>query len=217
LQNKYDNIAIALAGLVQSVNLVKELAQTGKINEEIFHASIQSIFATHPEDTALVFGGLTHVQSGLEQLAQLFSSKSGNNQLTIRHILAVMRLQRKLSNSTKTMETLSQRIEQAKKQADYFSMTHSNVLANLGDIYLHLINTFQFRFYIQGNQRFLSVRENVDKIRALLLAAIRAAVLWRQNGGSRLQLIFSSKKIKASIEKVLAQIKAQQRNHYVIS
>jgi len=217
LQNKYDNITIALAGIVQAISLVRELAQTGKINEDAFQASVQSIFATHPENTAHVYGDLMHLQLGLEQLAQLFSPKSATSRLMIRQILSVLRLQKKISRSSKAIDLLTQRVQQAKKQAEYFSMTHTNVLANLGDTYLNLINTFHFRFFIMGNQRFLGIRENVDKIRTLLLAAIRAAVLWRQNGGSRLQFIFSSKQIKASIEKLLTQMKEQQRNSYVSS
>ena len=217
MQNKYDKITIALAGITQALSLARELAQTGKMNENAFQASIQSIFATHAENIAHVFGDLTHLQLGLEQLSQLFSPKSANDRSMIRQILGIIRLQKKISRSSKAIDLLTQRVQQAKKQAEYFSITHSNVLANLGDTYLTLISTFHFRFFIMGNQRFLSIRENVDKIRTLLLAAIRAAVLWRQSGGSRLQLIFSSKHIKASIEKILTQIKDQQRNSYVSS
>ncbi|RLA21365.1 MAG: lysogenization regulator HflD, partial [Gammaproteobacteria bacterium] len=36
---------------------------------------------------------------------------------------------------------------------------------------------------------------NKNKIRALLLSGIRAALLWRQCGGSRWKIIFQRKKI----------------------
>jgi high frequency lysogenization protein len=217
LQNKYDNITIALAGIVQAVSLVKELAQTGKVDENALQSCINSIFATHPENATVVFGDLTNLQLGLEKLLQSFSAKTTTERMTIRHALAVIRLQKKLSRSPKVLSILSQRIQQAKKQVEYFSITHPNVLANLGDTYLDAINAFGLRFFIMGNQRFLGVRENVDKIRALLLAALRAAVLWRQLGGSRFQLLFSHKKIKASAANLLAQLKEQQRNQYVVS
>jgi high frequency lysogenization protein len=208
-KNKYDNITIALAGIVQAISLVKELAQTGKIDENAFQSCIQSIFATDPENTVLVFGNVDKLKIGLEQLSRFFAPTSPGSPLIIRHMLSILRLQRKMSRSSKILDMLTQRIHQAKKQTEYFSMTHPNVLANLGDIYLNLITHFRFRFFILGNKRFLDVRENIDKIRALLLAAVRAAVLWKQNGGSRLQFVFSSKKIKSSIEKI--------RNSYVTS
>jgi high frequency lysogenization protein len=48
---------------------------------------------------------------------------------------------------------------------------------------------------VQGEPTFLQQSDNVNKIRALLLAGIRAAVLWRQKGGRRWQFIFQSNKI----------------------
>lgn len=216
MQNKYDNLTIALAGIVQALSLVKELAQTGKVNENAFQSCIQSIFETNPENAAVVFGDLTNLQLGLEKVLQFYSANPAARGFA-RHTLAIIGLQKKISRSSKTLTSLSQRIQQAKKQSEYFSLTHPNVLANLGDTYVNIINTFKFRFFIMGNQRFLSVRENIDKIRALLLAAVRAAVLWQQLGGSRLQLLFSHKKIKASSEKLLLQLKEQQRNSYVVS
>ncbi|MNJ04984.1 High frequency lysogenization protein HflD [compost metagenome] len=43
--------------------------------------------------------------------------------------------------------------------------------------------------------RFLQQASNASKIRALLLAGIRAARLWRQLGGHRWQLVFSRRKL----------------------
>jgi high frequency lysogenization protein len=217
LQNKYDNITIALAGIMQALSLVKELAQTGKVNENAFQTCIQSIFQMDPENVTTVFGDPMNLRLGLEKLLELYSIASAAKRATIRQTLAVMSLQKKISRSPKAIAALRQKIQQAKKQTEYFSLTHPTVLANLGDTYLNAITTFRFRFFIIGNQRFLGVRENIDKIRALLLAAIRAAVLWRQTGGSRLQLLFAHKKIKASAQKILTQLKEQQRNSYVVS
>jgi high frequency lysogenization protein len=44
---------------------------------------------------------------------------------------------------------------------------------------------------IKGDQNYLANPENASKIRALLLAGVRAALLWRQAGGNRWKLIFS--------------------------
>jgi high frequency lysogenization protein len=85
-------------------------------------------------------------------------------------------------------------------------MTHPTVIANLADIYLNTISTFHFRVMILGTQRVLNAKENMEKVRALLLAGVRAAVLWRQVGGSRLQILFSRAKIKACAEKLLTQL-----------
>lgn len=43
--------------------------------------------------------------------------------------------------------------------------------------------------------RHLQDSRNADKVRALLLAGIRSAMLWRQLGGRRWQLLFSRRKL----------------------
>lgn len=123
-----------------------------------------------------------------------------------RYMLSLIHLQKKISRSPHILQTLSRRILQTKKQVEYFSLTHPTVIANLADTYLSTISPFKFRVIIWGSQRLLSVNENMEKIRALLLAGIRSSVLWRQMGGSRFQLVFSRAKIKAMAEKILAEM-----------
>jgi high frequency lysogenization protein len=126
-------------------------------------------------------------------------------------MLSLMHLQKKLSRSPKMLTTLTQRLRQTQKQVDYFTLTHPTVITNLSDIYLNTISTFKFRIIILGSQRVLHARENMDKVRALLLAGVRAAVLWKQVGGSRIQILFSRTKIKAAAEKILQQIEHNQQ------
>ncbi len=202
LQDKLYNTTIALGGIAQAVSLVRELAQTGKMDEEPFQASIYSVFQTNPNDVSAVYGGVNGIKFGLEKLITFFDPAPAPIQT--RYMLSVMHLQKKIFRSDKIMHTLTQRIEQTKKQVDYFSLVHPTVIANLADTYLSTISPFNFRIIIWGNQRILCVNENMERIRALLLAGIRSSVLWRQMGGSRLQLIFSRTKIKAMAEKILA-------------
>lgn len=196
-QNKYENMTIALAGILQAVCLIKELAQTGKINEKAFETSLNSLFQTHPDNALQVFGSVEELRIGLEKLIHILSPRGTETSAHhIRQMLSLMRLQRKLARNPAVLSGLAQRINQAKKQVDYFSLTHPIVISNLADIYLSVIHPFRYRFLILGNQPILSVKENMEKIRTLLLAGVRAAVLWSQMGGSRFQLLFARKKIK---------------------
>jgi high frequency lysogenization protein len=43
---------------------------------------------------------------------------------------------------------------------------------------------------VQGQGEHLATAETVAAIRALLFAAVRSAVLWRQSGGGRFKLFF---------------------------
>ena len=49
--------------------------------------------------------------------------------------------------------------------------------------------------------------DTTSKVRTLLFAGIRAAVLWRQKGGSRLKLLLSRKKYVEQAELVLQKFK----------
>ena len=51
------------------------------------------------------------------------------------------------------------------------------------------------KLQISGNPDCLKQPQVQNKIRALLLAAMRSAVLWRQLGGKRRHLVFARKAI----------------------
>jgi high frequency lysogenization protein len=207
LRDRYENIAIALAGLVQAIGLVKQMAQTGKATEEPFNASIYSLFQMNPTDPSQVFGNLQSIQWGLEKLIEQMS-KNPDRSLT-RYMLSIIHLQKKLSRSQRLINRLTERLNQIKKQVDFFSLTHPTVIANLADVYLQTISTFNFRIIIWGHQRILSAHETMEKIRALLLAGVRSATLWRQMGGSRWQFLLHRAKIKDAAEKLLTEIRKQ--------
>jgi high frequency lysogenization protein len=204
LDNKLYNITIALAGIVQAVSLVKELAQTGRMDEDAYQTSIYSLFQTDPTSVIEVYRDVNGVRYGLEKLVSMFEPST--SPIQARYMLALMNLQKKVSRSPKMLDTLSQRLNQAKKQVSYFSLTHATVIANLADIYLNTISQFKFRIIIWGSQRILGAPENMEKIRALLLAGVRSSVLWRQVGGSRIQLFFYRSKIRDMAKQILNEM-----------
>lgn len=209
-QDKFYKITIALAGIIQTVYLLRELAQTGKINEGAYKSSIYSIFQTNPEKIEDIYGNLEGIKLGFEQLILLFTPRNKIARPLLHYTLMLINLQRKISRSKKGVTQLTERITRIKKQVDYFHLIHPTVIANLADAYMSTISPFKLKIIIWGSQRSLSVTDNMDKIRALLLAGIRSVVLWRQMGGSRLQLFLFRAKIKATAKKILEQIEKGQ-------
>jgi len=61
---------------------------------------------------------------------------------------------------------------------------HPEVLAALGTLYADTVSQLRPRVLVQGNPHYLAQPSVVAEIRAVLLAALRSAVLWRQLGGS---------------------------------
>lgn len=210
MQDNFYNITIALAGMIQTTTLAKDFAKTGKMDETAFQASVYSIFQIDPPNVYEIFGGLHNLKIGFEKLIELFSPTFSSPRSQMRYLVSLIQMQKKIMRNAKVHDRLKQRLQQAKKQAEYFSFTHPTVIANLADIYLDAISPFNFRILMWGNQRVLGANENMEKIRTLLLAGIRSTVLWRQVGGSRWHLLFSRTRIKAIAKKVLTEIEGQQ-------
>jgi high frequency lysogenization protein len=62
--------------------------------------------------------------------------------------------------------------------------SHPDVLAALGKLYAETVSQLRPRVMVQGNPHYLGQQAVVAEIRAVLLATLRSAVLWRQTGGS---------------------------------
>ncbi|KPU83108.1 lysogenization regulator, partial [Psychromonas sp. PRT-SC03] len=68
-----------------------------------------------------------------------------------------------------------------------------NILSSLNLIYKDLISDLGPKIQVNGSPSCLQQERTQHKIRALLLAGVRSAVLWRQIGGKRRQLLSSRK------------------------
>ena len=87
---------------------------------------------------------------------------------------------------------------------------HDNVVSNIADIYSDTISTFQYRIQVTGNYNYLQQNRVANQVRALLLTAIRSAILWRQLGGSRWQFLFYRKPMLLACRALIAEAKQQQ-------
>lgn len=207
MSNKYTDRAIAMAGIIQATHCVKEIAETGQTDNHALQASIESIFTVDAETTIDVYGDLHNLRYGLECSQELFSSDSKNLDMeTMQYTIMILQLERKLSKNKQMLTALADGIDKAKQQAEIFSTTHENVLANLAGLYSDTISTLSPRIMVQGDSSFLNDTQNVYKIRSLLLSAIRSAVLWRQKGGSRWQFMFSRQKYADEFQSLINKV-----------
>ena len=105
------------------------------------------------------------------------------------------------------LQRISDAIHAASLQADHFNTTHENVLANLAETYKATISTLTPRIMVQGEHGYINNSDNANKVRALLLAGIRSAVLWHQCGGSRIQILFNRRAYITEAEKILGKLR----------
>ncbi len=199
---------LALAGLFQAAALVQQLARTGKSDENALSASVGSIFKIDARSTEEVYGSAeVDLRLGLETLKQQFQNerKRLEDMEITRYSISLLVLERKLAANAQILKTIRDGIERAARQAEHFSsVLHENVIANLGDLYANTISKIGPRIMINGDAVYLQNADNAARIRALLLAGIRAAVLWQQKGGRRWQLLLSRNKFVQTADQILA-------------
>lgn len=204
------NRALALAGVVQAAALVKQLAWKGTINQDEFATCIYSLFQTHAPTVPAVYGEGKKVMNGLHLLHKLLDSDAKPKDAEIaRYTISMIHLERLLIKNAKILTVVQRGIDRAKTQAIHFSNTHENVIANLAGVYKDSLSTLKYRIYINGEDAYLSNPSIVNKIRTVLLAGIRSAVLWRQLGGSRFQLVFGKKTLSQDVHSLMLELKHQ--------
>ncbi|MFT7129714.1 MAG: high frequency lysogenization protein [Gammaproteobacteria bacterium] len=183
---------LALAGILQSVHLVNQIATTGSANPESFNATINSLFQFDTDTPLDVFGGIAGVSLGLDILKDILSGSAKQDyRAHIRYSLAILHLQKKSGRDAEMMTLIHRRLEHASLKAEHFTDNQQEIAASCAAIYQDTISKFKYRVQVAGNAHHLQNNVNADNIRALLLAGIRSAVLWRQMGGRRWQLFFS--------------------------
>ncbi len=198
---------IALAAIFQVCKLVDDLARNGTVPQQPFATSIHSLFEQNPASTEAVFGSVANLADGIEAMYQMFSNPGALRRSDrLRYFLSILHLQRKLVKSTRIMKQLDTGIDQAVKQASLFSETHDNVLANLADLYKNTISTFSHRIQVNGMAQHLQQPHIANRIRCLLLAGIRAAILWQQVGGNRLHLALRRRQIVEHLKQLRSSL-----------
>ncbi len=204
--NTITNQTIALAGIAQAAALVQQLATTGTADAAAMEASIASILKIDSDSVIDIYGGLSGIKLGIEQLNEQMTGYKIVNPEQARYSASLVFLEKQLSSRPDMIKTIRKGVEKAQTQSEHFDPMHENVLANLGEIYHSTISTLQPRIMVNGDPAYLSRPDIVNKIRALLLAGIRSAILWKQCGGTRWKFLFFRKKIQTELENLLKQV-----------
>ena len=99
---------------------------------------------------------------------------------------------------------MASRVSQAKRMYEYQEKIDQDLIDQLAHIYKDTISTYPTKVQVTGNSQYLQQAANQSKIRALLLSAIRSAVLWNQVGGKKRHFLFSKAKIIDTAKAFLA-------------
>jgi len=181
---------IALAGLFQALALVRALATRGSGDTLSMRQSIASVFRIDADSPVDVYGGIGNLRLGLETLVAQLGESGKRDLILTRMMLQVLRLERSLARRTDVLRALRSGIDGMHALAEQAETGQVDVSARLADLYVQTLSRLAPRILVEGNPTYLQQSAQVDQIRALLLAAVRAAVLWRQLGGTQMRLLF---------------------------
>lgn len=197
--------ALAFAGILQALRLVQDTAYGRPLDASSLRASLGSVLTIDTPSVATVFGDFSGARSGLELLVSQFTRKRQNPDIELsRYLVTLLHLERKLSKRSDLLDRVRSGVERLQQQLEHFEIDHPNIIASLADIYAQTVSTLRPRIMVNGDPQRLADAAVANRIRALLLAAMRAAVLWRQCGGTRVGLLLGRGKLVKAASEALA-------------
>lgn len=199
---------MALAGVFQSAALVRKAAVGERLDDAALNASIHSVFMIDADNVADVYAGADGLRIGLQTLVtQLDEARRDLH--TTRIAMSLLRLARTLSGRNDMLTRVHDGIIAAQRQLDHFGPLHGTVLAALGDLYAQTLSTLRPRIMIAGDANVLQQATQVERVRALLLAGIRSAVLWHQLGGRQWRLLLHRKQAAMLARGMLSRLRLE--------
>jgi len=191
------NRAVALAAVLECAILVDQLARTGTAPADEMRALSESLFRLDWERAEDVYGGPTPLARGLERVDALLSEtgSAGRGNVT-RYALSLLYLGKRLSRDRERLAVIRSRLGHAGLKSEHFATSYDELAASLAAIYQDTISTYRYRIQVSGSAEHLQDNRVAARIRALLLAGVRAAVLWRHCGGSRLDLLLDRRRLR---------------------
>jgi len=204
--------ATALAALIQAVYLVDSIARKGTADAEDSRVLMESIFLPGSNDPASLYGGLAGLHTGLRISGQILGGKDLPQSKTLMTYCAgLLSIENRLSKQADIRNRLAEGMTRIGKQKHYFGdAMHSSVIAAIAELYGETISTMKPRIIVHGKTEHLSQPENTRRVRALLLAGLRAAHIWHAQGGGHLTLLLRRKVIQRELEQQLKRASDKQ-------
>jgi high frequency lysogenization protein len=210
-QWEYRNIALAV--VAQCAQLVHSLATTGRADTRLLNACIAPLLVLTPDSVDEVYPEVALFSSGLKALQQSLSNEGVKDFAEpIKYVLGMTVLQQQLMSVPAMQTLIRQRLQirhslLAERQEPGSGESPADPqeefdFAVLAALYQDTISRLTMRIHVKGVPEHLRKQDVADKIRALLLAGIRSALLWHQLGGRRWHLFVYKRRIRDCVADV---------------
>lgn len=199
---------MAMAGIFQSATLIEQLARSGEVNQAAFDCCIDTLFAFDADSVLQIYGDIAGLERGLQAMVDyLGGSNVQAGKSAAYYIMAMIKLSGKLTQQQALSNQLKDELKNIHRHSTDFEMSQTTLLNNIDGLYQKTISQLHPQIIVRGDRNILSNSDNAAKVRALIFAGIRSAVLWQQLGGSKWRLIFLRKKYVECANKLLATIR----------
>lgn len=190
---------LALAGILQALKLVRQIADTGHADGEGERNALDSVFLIDAASADAVYGNSRSLRGGLLLLRDYFTDRSSDQALP-KLGMSVLQIERRFVADDAVAQQVLDGIRALEGIAERQGSIHPDVISKLGQLYADTISHLRPKVIVQGNPHYLQQADVVAEIRALLLAALRSAVLWRQMGGTMWDFLLRKRAMIAAIE-----------------
>jgi len=200
---------IALAALSQSLKLVQQLATVGQTEQHPESVLFDSLFRFDADDAETIYGGGEAIGRGLDRGLRELLAMLGHgpkDPAVGRMGMTLLALERNFVRHPTAGERIQQTLRDIDRQRQHLGAMHPTVINRLGDLYAEQVGPLGQRVLVQGNPVYLGQPPIVAEVRALLLAGLRAAVLWRQVGGSRLDFVLRRRTMIENAQRLLSPL-----------
>jgi high frequency lysogenization protein len=194
---------LALAGMLQALRVVRQIAETGHADGAMEACALESVFRIDAPNTEAVYGGAARVRQGLVLLREYLTNTNSDPALP-KLGTTLLQIERMFVGDEEMSARIRRGILEVAEKAERQGNTHPDVIAQLGRLYGETISNLRPKIIVQGNPHYLQQADIVAEIRALLLAGLRSAVLWRQMGGTLWDFVFGRGAMLRAIEVELA-------------
>lgn len=211
------NRTLALAGVFQAARLVQQLAHHGRADEAALAASVHSVLALDAPSAEAVYGDASGVTLGLQCLRDNLTQPKDAGAVEIsRYVASVLQLERTLESDTVMLAAIRHGLKSViaalpVDDGDKSTRTDTSIATKLAELYRATLSTIKPRIMVSGEHGHLNDPGTAEMVRAVLLAGIRSAYLWRQLGGGRWQLLFNKQATVSEARRILEQLATQPR------
>jgi high frequency lysogenization protein len=199
---------LALAGVFQAAELVRQAATHGTWSGYAASAMLRSLLTLEPDSIRGVYGELDRMRLGVEVLKSVLM---GEKQYidSLQYAIGILKVERRFRRARSLQAEVGEELERIANlkpagEADEAHELEEQQAARIAELYSRTISTLAPRIVVHGRPQYLQAERTVNWIRTLLFAGLRSAYLWEQLGGNRWRLMFGRRQLLHETDELLS-------------